>query len=55
MDIEIREIVSELEGIRSLSSETLNQGYMTKALIRAMGVIADKLERIALTLEEQNK
>jgi hypothetical protein len=55
MDKEIREIVSGLEEMTACNDESLDRVHFTEALVKAMGVIADKLERIASTLEEQNK
>ena len=56
MDKQIQEIVSELESLDT--AKTLRDMQLvleTKAIVQAMGIIADKLERIARALEKQYK
>ena len=56
MDKQIQEIVSELESLDT--AKTLRDMQLvleTKAIVHAMGIIADKLERIARALEKQYK
>ena len=56
MDKQIQEIVSELEGLDTARTlRDMQQVIETKALVQAMGIIADKLERIAQALEKQYK
>ena len=56
MDKQIQEIVSELESLDTAKTlRDIQQVLETKAIVQAMGIIADKLERIAQSLEKQYK
>ena len=56
MDKQIQEIVSDLESLDTAKTlRDIQQVLETKAIVQAMGIIADKLERIAHALEKQYK
>ena len=56
MDKQIQEIVSDLESLDTAKTlRDIQQVLETKAIVQAMGIIADKLERIAQALEKQYK